>query len=301
MSKVKNKIVFVIATKDRPAELHYVLTSLEIQSYPVDHVIIVDGGTQAVEEVAKGFTDMSVTYLRCAPPSAARQRNLGIKEVGRDIDLVGFLDDDIELEKEAVEAMMRFWTEAPEGIGGAAFNMINSPPLYASRLKSLRAVEMIGLYSKNRGRVLPSGFHTIIDYLPETMFVQWLPTGAVVWRRKILEQFKFDEWFVGYSYLEDLDFSYRVGKWYHLAVVSDARYYHYPASEGRGDSYVFGKREVANRLYFVRKHPELSLRKCYLSLVVRILISLSRGVGERKPEYFQRALGNILGLLSAGA
>jgi hypothetical protein len=33
-----------------------------------------------------------------------------------------------------------------------------------------------------------------------------LPSGASVWRREIFDKFSFEEFFEGYSYLEDLDF-----------------------------------------------------------------------------------------------
>jgi GT2 family glycosyltransferase len=260
------------------------LKSLVAQSYKPDQIIIVDGSGDPVKDVLKEFSTLPIDYVRCIPPSAARQRNIGIKAVAPDINLIGFLDDDTVLEADSLEKMMEFWEKASDDLGGAAFNMVNHPPLYASWLKSLPLTEKLGLYSKDRGKVLSSGFHTMIGYIPETTFVQWLPTGATVWKKKIFEKFKFDEWFEGYSYLEDLDFSYQIGKEYRLAVVANAEYYHYAASSGRSSSYEFGKRE-------------LSIFKCYMSLVLRTFISLSLAIREFKVSYVKRALGNIAGFL----
>jgi GT2 family glycosyltransferase len=294
--KFKNTIAFVVATKDRPVELRNMLKSLEVQSYKPDQVIIVDGSAEPIENVLKEFPTLSINYIRCIPPSAARQRNMGIKAVNPEIILIGFLDDDTVLEADSLEKMMEFWENASDNVGGVAFNMVNHPPLYASWLKSLPLTEKLGLYSKDKGKVLPSGFHTMIGFVSDTIFVQWLPTTATVWHRKILEKFQFDEWFEGYSYLEDLDFSYKVNKDYRLAVVADARYYHYPASSGRDSGYIFGKREVANRLYFVKKNKNLSLSRCYLALLIRMFMSISLFVKERKIGYLQRVWGNIVGL-----
>ena len=295
--KVKNKIAFVVATKDRPVELRNTLKSLEVQSYKPDQIIIVDGSAQPIEDVLKEFSTLPINYIRFIPPSAARQRNVGIKAVKPEITLVGFFDDDVELEHNSLETMMDFWERATADIGGAAFNMVNHPQIYAYWLKSLPLAQNLGLYSKDRGVVLPSGFHTMIGCVHETTFVQWLPTTATVWRRKIFKNFQFDEWFDGYSYLEDLDFSYRVSKKYQLSVVAGARYYHYPASSGRVDNYEFGKREIANRIYFVKKHKELSLFKCYLALILRMFISVSLAIREFKVSYVERAFGNIAGFL----
>ncbi len=296
MPKIEHKIAFIVATKDRPTDLRRMLGSLEAQSYCPDQVIIVDGGTQLVDKVVKEFTTMPITYVRCVPPSATRQRNRGLTSINSEITLIGFLDDDIVLEPDALQKMVEFWEKSPENVGGAAFNMVNHPQLYGTWLKSLPLTEKLGLYSKESGKVLPSGFHTMIGYVPETNFVQWLPTTAVTWCRKIFEEFQFDEWFDGYSYLEDLDFSYQVVKKYQLVVVADAHYYHYPSSTGRDNGYIFGKREVKNRIHFIRKHQEFSPAKCYLALITRMCISLSLAIREREASYCKRSLGNVMGM-----
>lgn len=300
MREFKHKIAFIVATKDRPAELQRLLKSLGEQSYKPDQVIIVDGGTQPVHSLVKRFPNLPIIYLQCLPPSAARQRNTGIKAVNPEITLIGFLDDDAVLEADALESMMDFWEDASENIGGTSFNMVNHPSLYLSSLKSLPLTEKLGLYSKNKGVIMPSGFQTMIGFVRENTFVQWLPTTATIWRKRIFEEFQFDEWFEGYSYLEDLDFSYRVGKKYKLVVIADAKYYHYPdyKSSGRINAYEFGKKEISNRLYFVRKHNEFSLFHCYLALILRIFLNLICGIQRKEISYLQRILGNITGLIS---
>ncbi len=297
MSRYLNKIAFIVATKDRPQELERLLNSFERQTYPPDQVVVVDGGSISVAKLVKRFIAIPVTYMHCAPPSATRQRNMGLSTIFQKISLIGFCDDDVVFEPKAIETMMDFWEHVSENVGGAAFNMINHPPLYGSWLKSLPLMKGLGLYSKERGVVSSSGFHTIIDHVSKNINVQWLPTTAVVWQRNIFDEHKFDEWFGGYSYLEDLDFSYQVGKKKQLFVVKNAQYYHFPASTGRNSSYIFGKREVLNRLYFVKKHQELSLFKCYLVLILRIFISIGLAIQERKSAYLKRTMGSIIGLL----
>jgi len=297
MVKKRDRIAFIVATKDRATELRRMLESLARQSHLPDQVILVDGGVSPVQGIEQEFAPLRIDYLRCIPPSGTRQRNEGLKWVRPEITVIGFLDDDIVLEKDTLYEMMRFWEEAPEDTGGAAFNLINHPPLFALQLKSLPFVERLGLYSKQKGVVLPSGFHTMIGQVPRTMFVSWLPTTAVTWRRIVFNTFQFDEWFEGYSYLEDLDFSYRVGKKLRLAVVGSAGYCHYPAPTGRGSGYEFGKREVRNRVFFVRKHSELSVPRCFAGLLIRILISLFLASRGETGYYLRRMQGNLVGLM----
>jgi hypothetical protein len=96
-----------------------------------------------------------------------------------------------------------------------------------------------------------------------------------------------------------LDFSYSISRKYELAVLAGARFCHYPSQIGRADPYLFGKKEVVNRLYFVRKHPELSPAWCAFALAVRALMSVILGVTRLEVAYFRRAWGNLVALLSS--
>jgi GT2 family glycosyltransferase len=297
---VSGKVAFVVATKDRPRELARMLQSLRAQTRKPDQVVIVDGGADSFDSVVAEFPELPVDYARCLPPSASKQRNAGVRMVKPDMDLVGFLDDDVVLESDAIEAMMRFWEHALEDVGGAAFNMTNHPALVAAPLKRSGLAERLGLYSRKRGAVLRSGFQTMVGVVDRDLTVEWLSSGASVWRRPVLDENGFDEWFGGYSYLEDLDFSYRVGLSHNLVVVAAARFEHLPAPSGRGNGFVFGRREIRNRLHFVRKYPGLSVTQCVVSLLVRTSMNFA-GVFHRGGVYsLQRFLGNLAGLALAG-
>jgi len=257
------KIAFVIATKDRPHDLRKMLRSLWEQSHRPDQIVIVDSSAVPVSAVTKEFPKLNIEYIHHTPPSASAQRNRGIRAVDPDMPLIGFLDDDIVLAPNALETMLKFWQTAPNDLGGCAFNLMNPFPRSASRLKESTLTRLLGLYSEKKGVVMPSGWQTLTGRVKNTTFVEWLPSTAAVWRRELFDSFRFDEFFDGYSYLEDLDFSYSVSKQYRLSIVADARYWHYPSLSGRVSQHRFGKIEVRNRLYIVQKH-RLSLSRCYL-------------------------------------
>lgn len=295
------RMSFVVATKDRPDELRRLLRSLAAQTLRPAEIIIVDGGAIDVRDVAadREFEILNIRYERCLPPSAARQRNRGIARVDPSIDWIGFLDDDAVLEPGALERMAGFWSAAGPDVGGASLNMTNHPEVFAAGLKRKLWVERWGLYSGKPGQVLPSGFQVMIGRVRETTFVRWLGSTASIWHRRVLAEFGFDEWFRGYSYLEDLDFSYRIGKKYRLAVVAGANFLHLHAPHGRGSGFEFGRREAANRIYFVSKNPELSLFRCRLTLGLRMVISLIMAVRERKTAFLGRAVGALVGIVQS--
>ncbi|MGZ5513688.1 MAG: glycosyltransferase family 2 protein [Candidatus Aminicenantales bacterium] len=294
---MEHRIAFVVATKDRPEELRRLWQSLLLQSRVPDEVVVVDASARPSPAPESEGGRPVLRVIRTADASASRQRNIGLDAVGPDATLVGFLDDDAVLEYDAVEEMLRFWTLAGPDVAGAAFNMANHPTLDWPVLKRTPLAADLGLYSGRGGRVTASGFQTMIGPVEATTWTEWLPSGASVWRRDVFSRFRFDEWFDGYSYLEDLDFSYRVGRASRLAVVAPARYRHLPAAGGRGGGYVFGVREVLNRTHFVSKYPGLSPAKCRAALTLRLLMSLAFAVRERKATYAIRAFGNAVGLV----
>jgi len=292
-----HRIAFVVATKDRPEELQRLWSSLLAQTRVPDEVVVVDASARPSFLSGGEGVRPVLHYIRTAVASASRQRNIGLDAVGPDVDLVGFLDDDAVLEADAVGEMLRFWGMAGADVAGAAFNMTNHPPLDWPFLKRMPLVARLGLYSSRGGLVTSSGFQTMIGPVDSTVRTDWLPSGASVWRREVFSRIRFDEWFAGYGYLEDLDFSYRVGKTAKLVVVAPARYLHLPADGGRGSGYAFGVREVLNRTHFVNKHMGLSLARCRVALGLRLVMSLAFAVRERKASYAARAFGNAVGLV----
>ncbi len=301
MAIERSRIGFVVATKDRPRELLRLLLSLAAQSRPPAEVVIVDGGAPPVRDVVERdeFAGLRIRYETCRPPSASRQRNIGLTLIDPSLGWIGFVDDDACLAPGALAAMDDFLAGSGPDLGGASFNLIDAPQPFAAGLKSRPWVERLGLYSGKPGDVLPSGFQVMAGRVERTLPTRWLGSGASVWRSEVFRDFAFDEWYGGYSYLEDLDFSYRVGKRYRLAVVAGADYEHLPAPHGRGNGWTFGLREARNRIHFVRKNPELRLGRAAAALALRAGISLIMAARHASPYYLARAAGAIAGTIQS--
>jgi glycosyltransferase involved in cell wall biosynthesis len=290
------RICFVVATKDRPDDLRRMMESLVAQTYRPNLVLVVDSSAEPVAYVINEFRDqLRVRYFHHSPPSASAQRNAGVEATPSDIELIAFLDDDAVLEPDALETMLTFWMNAPADLGGAAFNMVNHPTQAMRRIKRWPLINALGVYSGEPGRVTPSGWQTMIGFVSENTQVEWLPSGAVVWRAELLQTCRLDEFYDGYSYLEDLDFSYTARRLWRLAVVADAHYNHYPSTVRHTHQYGFGKTEVRNRLHFVTKH-RLSYSKCLLGLLLRMGVTLCSGAVHLERGALSRFLGNCMGM-----
>ena len=285
----RNKIAYIVPTRNRPRILARLLDSIKIQTVAPDQVIIVDGSDQQIEAEIKPY--LNVSYLRVFPPGLTKQRNEGRKALREDVTLVGYLDDDLVLEKDSTEAMLKFWETAPEIMGGASFNITNFSPG-----KPILLTRLFCINNGEPGRVLRSGSNIGYDVLTENIYTQWLSGGATIWRRKVFAEFKYDEWYKGHFYFEDVDFSFTVAKRYKLAVIQSARVDHLPPPVKPQKLTAFIKTHVIQQYYFVKKHKELSLPLFYWSILGNIIISVLVGLKRLRPASFVEAGGYVLGL-----
>ena len=288
------RIALIVPTKNRPAELKRLLTSVQSQDALPDEIIIVDASTEPVEWVLKDFPELNLRYERMLPPCVSKQRNAGMAQISPHITVVGYLDDDLVLEPGSLEGMLRFWDNAPDHIGGAAFNITN---VWMPRALLIKTI--FGIDSFRRGAIMRSGYQAMIGPIRKDTYVDWLSGGATVWRRQVVEEFKFDEWFLGYGYLEDIEYSYRVGQKYRLIVLAGAPVKHLSPPVRKRRNYLMGKCQVINRRYFIRKHRHLSVALFYWATMGLIIANMAEGVFLWNFGFFARAWGNIVGLLQS--
>jgi len=254
----------IIPTKDRPEKIKNLMKNIAAQTASCGRVIVVDGG-KSVMDVVLSFSDrLDVEYYECRPPGQIRQRNIGIGMLNAENRLVGFLDDDLMLEANAVEEMIALWNSVDAETAGIGFNIVNEPMHQYSKLRHFFCMDHVSM-----GRVLSSGINTSINNISNDIKTQWLGGGYTVWRHQILNEFPQKnlntKWAVG----EDLRFSYPIGKQYPLYVSARAKVHHHHIHDqaAPGKLYGYRGRKVAMAsVYFVLSHKELSLFACYWML-----------------------------------
>jgi glycosyltransferase involved in cell wall biosynthesis len=290
-----HKLAVVVPTKDRPDDLRKLLLSIVSQSRRPDQLIIVDGSNPDIRHVIADFPGLDIEYVRVFPPSLSQQRNAGMQQLKPEITLAGYLDDDIVLEPSAIEVMLEFWSDAPADAGGAAFNITNASPANWIHLKKLFLID-----SPQPGKILSSGFPSTIGFQLRDIETDWLYGGATVWRREIVDQFDYDEWFLGTGFMEDVDFSYSVRKSYHLMVVAGARLAHYSYPVKLERETLLGKWQIVNRMYVVRKHRSrgLSLAAAWVASIGITFLNAAIALLRMRKNYWLRARGNVSGMFA---
>lgn len=287
-----HKIAYIIPTRNRPDILIRLLKSIEAQTVYPEQIIIVDGSDQPVESQIRPFLNSRISYMvGGSPPSLSKHKNEALKALKDDITLVGCLDDDLVFEKDAFEAMLSFWQTCTDEVGGAAFNITNR-----GAVKVTLPAKIFLLNDEKMGKVLKSGRCGAVYSIRENTYTQWLSGGSTVWRREILNKYKYDEWFKGAGYWEDVDHSFNISKKYRLVIVGSARCEHLPPPSEFKRSNAFIKATVVQQYHFVKKHPELSVAVFYWSTLGEVLIRTLMGIRRMQPSNFSIAWAYLSGL-----
>ena len=288
-------LAFVIPTKDRGEDLRRMLRSLVVQTRLPDQVIVVDGSGVEVSWCVAEFPELRIDYVRLLPPSLSAQRNAGMAVLRPEITHAGYLDDDVVLELDAVYEMASFWGGAGSDVGGAAFNVVNDAGSIPSTI-----MQRIGVWSVGVGSVAPSGLVCEVGRVNNDIESDWLCGGATVWRREVIEAYSYDNWFQGTGFMEDVDYSYGVRERYRLFVLAAARLAHFTPPVRPDRQFLFGKWQVVNRMYIVRKyrHRGLSLHKAWGVSLILFVGNSVRGIFNRQPRLWDRSMGNLAGIVA---
>ena len=287
-------LAFVVPTKDRGEDLRRMLRSLVAQTRLPDQVIVVDGSGVEVSWCVAEFSELKIDYVRLLPPSLSAQRNAGVAMLRAEVTHAGYLDDDVVLESDAVYEMASFWGSADSDVGGAAFNNVNDVRSGSSGLP--RRSDLAG---PSLGRIAPSGIVRELGEVKTNFEADWL-CGGTVWRREVVDTYSYDNWFQGTGFMEDVDYSYGVRERYRLFVLAAARLAHFTPPVRPDRQFLFGKWQVVNRMYIVRKyrHRGLSLRKAWGASLLLLVSNSVRGILYRQSGLWDRGMGNLAGIVS---
>lgn len=300
MTEFRHRIAIIVPTRNRPDLLTKLLDSIRRQTVAPHQVVVVDGSDGPIDEEIRKLASPHFTYVRIFPPGLTKQRNAGIRALNDDITLAGYLDDDIVMEKGAVEAMLRFWEGCPDDVAGTSFHITNAKvagPLV--RIPGKLVGRFFWCDAFGRGRVLKSGYHTTVEPVVADTYTEWLCGGATVWRRTILEANKFDESLTRASHMDDLDFSYGVGRKHRLVVLKDAKVEHYPPPFVPTKCLALGRMNIQERYRFVRKHRELSLPLFYWGGIGEAITLALVSIPRRSSCELYKAAGVLVGLTDA--
>ena len=235
-----------------------------------------DGGRDlAVKELVEIYP--SAALLSCAP-GLARQRNQALdylREMSTTPEIVHFIDDDTEPLPGYFEQVEAAFADHAD-VGGIGGVIVGAQVPRFDRVKRL-----FSLSSSSAGIVLPSGKSTmpyLEHWVPTTP--QRLPGCAMSYRMARIDGLAFDNRLEGYSYGEDVVFSYALSEHHRLLVEPRARVRHHLSPVNRQSRFQVARDGVLLRHRFVRENRRrgLSLRAFWWSVASDVGLRLVKGV-----------------------
>jgi GT2 family glycosyltransferase len=288
-------MLIVIPTRNRVKELTNTLNFLDSNQFFFKKIVIVDSSKLEIKQKIKEKIKKYNSHIKIidSEPSTCIQRNAGFNFI-EDNEYIMFLDDDNIFYPDAFYKMQYFLNNN-KNFSGVAFNQIyNEKISILEKFKKNYISNKLGIYSSNIGGFSNSGWQSRFINFTNNAIVQWLPTRAVIYRSEKVRKIRFDEKLGIYGYLEDLDFSLELKKKGNLMVCSDARYSHDQSITRPG--FEFGKKELRNRYYIVKKH-NLKKNLFFLTSLFRMILTLKEGIfGDINS--FKRLAGNLVALFT---
>ena len=250
----------IVATLKRPAEIGSLISALAtMHDTPVEVVIVDASPSDDTERVLLRLVrnlrmPFELVYVR-SPKGLTRQRNVGVDISTKSV--LFFLDDDALPMNGYFTELARVLREDSGGqigaVGACIVNEINKP--LSRRWQIRRAIRLIPrsepfIYN-HVGTSAPTG---LLKPFSGTREADIFPGGACAIRREVFQFMRFSEFFVGYSWGEDVEMSLRIRRHWRVLCCGDARVFHRGllSTGGRPAAFTKGQMEVRNR-YFIWK------------------------------------------------
>ena len=288
----------IIPTKDRSYQVIDLLKYLKFNKIKFFEILVIDSSNKKNCKILKSQSKKLNFKYFYTYPSTSYQRNLGLNKKNSSTRFVMFLDDDVIFFKNTFNEMNKTIKKylLSEQIGGFGFNQVQKEVKinFFERIKNSKLIDFLGFYSIKPGKVLKSGWHTKILNVKKNVNVDWLYSTACIYKSNAICNFKFNENFGQYSYLEDLDFSLNLKNINKRIIISYLAKFQHPVNIDRS-SFSFGIQEVINRFQIVKKY-NFDIYFFFLLVFLRFLISFS-GIFKLRLNSFLRSVGNIYGII----
>jgi glucosyl-dolichyl phosphate glucuronosyltransferase len=237
---MNNSISIIIPTIGRAEEMRRLLISFEAQTMDPLEIIIIDQGEGEMRLLTKEFVSLPIQVINVDEASLTKARNFGVEKSTGDI--VGFLDDDIILEKEYIENIFYFFETNQHALGvqgiitdfekGHTEKVGGNVMVY--QCYNIFAKFFLLNQSSRHNKLLLSGRNQYASRPVSVQPCEWL-SGIGNYRRSVFESHHFDEYLRGYAFGEDKLFSYPLFEKFGQVLFVDPtiKCTHVHAQEGR--------------------------------------------------------------------
>ncbi len=257
-TKVQSKMSIIIPTYHRPIDLSNLFDSILLQTItPFEIIVVDDTPNDSIKTVCEAYkvkfekrtTDIKY-IINPRERSAAVARNVGVENARGGIIL--FLDSDTILYQEYIEKILEVFNDNSNALGvqGWIIQKREYNKIIYFIYIILAKIFYLHHYSKNSCKFIetPSILSKIIN-------CEWLSGSNMALKRKVLNEFRFDENLIKYSYAEDKLLSHSIFQKYpnSLFITPHAKIIHKVSEGGRMEDKELNKHIKRCRKYVLKK------------------------------------------------
>src|SRR6476659_842431 len=232
MESAVDNIAVIIPSRGRPEELAETLFSIQRQTVISQDIIL---AVTSEQDVSPDVLQADNVTLCIGEAGGTAKRNRAIRALHEGIEIVIFLDDDVELTRNYVEVVRSVFAQRPDLVG------LNGNVLANGGVDRLRARQIIEQHSRST----PEG-NSILQLYPGT---HGLYGCCMSVRRSLFDHIQFDERLKSYSWLEDADIGKRAHRYGTIGFCPDACLVRLGSRRGRDSARKFGFAQIMNPVY----------------------------------------------------
>ncbi|MGB9743308.1 MAG: glycosyltransferase family 2 protein [Minisyncoccales bacterium] len=283
----------IVPTYNREKDLEECLSSILNQTFQPNEIIIVDNSnnneTEKMIETKKEIfkkRGIPIKYIKNPREnSLTLARNIGVKNSFGEIIL--FLDDDVILNKNYIEEILKIYKKYPDALGVQGYILRRN----ISKIKNfINRIFYFSYYKKNICRILPSMEAIHPSSLSTVINCEWLSGANHSFKREVYEKFNYnyDENLKKYSEGEDLDFSYRIFKKFpnRLYITPHSKLVHKESQAGRilGKELIYMKEVYGLYLFYKIIDQNIKNKLIYLwSRVGKLIFNIGSSFFKLSP------------------
>lgn len=249
-------VTCIIPTKYRYEDLIESIESIYNQSGLGEFEIIVLDSNEdiAISKKIRNYCDKKteIKYYKDNFKSPCHARNFAAKMSS--FQYLALLDDDIVLEPNYIITAIKFIKlEEIDGVNGITTNSV---------FNKIAPLFYWGDFTDNR-----------IKNIKKPIQTQYLSSGNCVIKKVIFNDYMFDEFYRGYSFAEDIDFSYRASKKFKFMIHPNIRMIHKSSPVGRISKEDYHKLKLIGLSYFYFKNIYPKQKVHFLIRMLPIVLS----------------------------
>ena len=256
LSKNKLNISVIIPTLNRSKELKQCLLSIaNAKNHPLEVLLVDQSSNMAIEKISHEIKHLQIRYFYQNIQSWALARNIGIEKLNRNTDIVVFLDDDVIVQEDFFEEIIKFFLNDQKVKWWVANIQTKSNSI--SFLKKIWLF-LLSWSLKGGKTYITWWWANIISFSTPHIItpVEWTHWCGMFFRKSVFDEgFRFEAQFMKYSFMEDCFLSYAIHQKYpnSLFFVPSIKLTHIQSPLSRLNLQQKIYQSIIHRYYFIKK------------------------------------------------